>query len=341
MHPKRNGLNLLRLVLASGVILYHAFRLSGTQIPDGRVEQALENIWVDGFFVVSGFLITGSRIRRPHVRAYLRNRLLRLYPAFFVCLIVTAFVLAPLGVAMTGEHLTFADQGRYVVVNLGLHIVEYDIGGTPATVPWPDAWNGSLWTLFWEFLCYLAILAAGVTGLLRRRWGIPLIATASLLLVWATSLTRLGDVSVPLGLYRIGSLGLDDASRFAVTFAAGALIYHLQDRLVCSWKWVALAAAGVAAAMWLPDYRLVAAPLLAYALIAAGALMRREWMVLRTDISYGVYIYAFPIQQILACAGWHRYGVAAYALAALAITLVLAYASWRLVEKPALAHKAT
>lgn len=340
LDPRDNGLNLLRLIMASGVIIYHSFRLADVRIPGAPLEQGLENIWVDGFFVLSGFLIAGSWLRRPNIGAYLRNRMLRIYPAFVVCLVVTAFVLAPIGTMMSGEHLVLADQVRYVVVNLGLLIREYDIGGTPDTVAWTGAWNGSLWTLFWEFLCYLGVLLAGVLGLLRRRWGVPVLFAGAWLFQLATTLTAIGEMRVPIVMHRIGSLALEDAARFAITFTAGMLIYHLRERLVASWMWVALATAGLVASMWLPEYRLLGAFLLAYALVAAGALMNHRWMILRTDISYGVYIYAFPIQQILAIAGVPAYGLLLYALAAFAITCVLAWLSWTLVEERALRLKA-
>ncbi|MDO5629617.1 MAG: acyltransferase, partial [Mobilicoccus sp.] len=340
LDPRDNGLNLLRLIMASGVIVYHSFRLAGVPIPGAPLEQGLVNIWVDGFFVLSGFLIAASWIRRPHVGVYLRNRLLRIYPGFVVCLIVTAFVLAPIGTLFSGEHLAVTDQARYVLVNLGLLIREYNIGDTPATVPWPGAWNGSLWTLFWEFLCYLGVLVVGLMGILRTRWGTPLLFVAAWALQLAATYTPLGDARIPVFMYRFGSLGVDDAARFAITFTAGMLIYHWRARLVCSWTWVACALAGVIASMWLPEYRLVGALLLAYALIAAGALMRRRWMILRTDISYGVYVYAFPVQQILAAAGLHHLGLPLYAVTAFAITCVLAWLSWTLIESPALKLKA-
>nr|WP_284305904.1 acyltransferase [Mobilicoccus caccae] len=320
--------------------MYHAFRLSGTPIPGTPLEQGLENIWVDGFFVVSGYLIVSSWMRRPRATDFLRNRLLRLYPAFFVCLLVTAFVFAPLGAALSGIEVGLGQQARYVLVNLGLYMREYDIGGTPSGVPWPEAWNGSLWTLFWEFLCYLGVLTLGVVGLLRRRWAIPLVFLGAWSLQLLVEVTPIGDARVPLGLYRIGSLGIDDMARFAVTFSAGALVYHGRNHLPCAWRWVVAAAVGVLLSLWLPEYRLVGALLLAYALIAAGALMRRPWMTLRTDVSYGVYIYAFPVQQLLAIVGVHGFGVPAYAVASLMLTVVLAYVSWRLVERPALGYKA-
>jgi len=95
----------------------------------------------------------------------------------WVCLIVTAFVIAPLGVAIQGGSASKLLLSRapfeYVLGNSAVLILKHDIGGTPCGIPWPGWWDGSLWTLFFEVLCYLAIAVFGVVGLLRRQWFIP------------------------------------------------------------------------------------------------------------------------------------------------------------------------
>lgn len=109
--------------------------------------------------------------------------------------------------------------------------------------------------------------------------------------------------------------------------------------LPARWSLVAASAAVLVAAMWLPDYRLVGAPFLAYALVTAGALIRVPRLHLGNDISYGLYIYAFPVQQLLIVAGlgalvWWRFAALAGVIAA-----VLAALSWFVVEKPAMKLK--
>lgn len=181
---------------------------------------------------------------------------------------------------------------------------------------------------------------AGLLGVLRRSWGTPVIFIAAWLLQLAVLLTDVGERRIPLILHAVGSLSVEHLARFALAFAAGMLVYHLRRRLPCSWGVVALCALTLAGAMWLPEYRLLGAIPLAYGLVAAGALMRSARMVIKTDISYGVYIYAFPVQQILAAAEVHHLGLPLYAGAAFLITCLLAYASWVCIERPALALKA-
>ncbi|MFE4951225.1 acyltransferase family protein [Leifsonia sp. NPDC056665] len=325
--PKLNALNTIRLLLAVSVIVWHSVPLTGAARPGPAVAQLLGDGGVDGFFAISGFLIVSSWMRRPRWWPYLKARFLRILPAFWMCLIVTAAIIAPLGIYLAGQDLPDGypvDAALYVGKNALLKINEYGISGTPTGVPYPGVWNGSLWTLCWEFLCYLGVLALGLTRFLRYRATIPIIFAACL------TVTVLADVRLVHNYYLV------NGSRFGLMFAAGALIYQLRDRLPARAVDLVMTAGIVAAASLLPDYRLAAALPLAYLLIAAGALLRIRALRLRNDISYGTYIYAFPVQQVLASAGLYRLGVPLFASIAIPLTLLVAAASWFGVEKPAM-----
>ena len=105
------------------------------------------------------------------------------------------------------------------------------------------------------------------------------------------------------------------------------------------WSLVALSAALVAGSTLLPNYRLLGALPLAYTIIVSGALLRNRRLRLGTDLSYGVYIYAFPIQQLLIISGIGRVNPIMFAVIAAIATLPLAALSWFLVEKPAMSLK--
>ncbi|WP_322409928.1 acyltransferase [Microbacterium invictum] len=320
--PRANGLNFVRLFLAAGVILWHSFPLTGAEIDLLPLRQLLAEVWVDGFFAISGFLILGSWMRDPHAGRYLRARILRILPAFWVCLLVTAFIVAPLATMTFGMgNLT------YVVKNAVLWVFQYGIDGTPAGVPFPGVWNGSIWTLAWEFLCYLLILALGVTGALRHP---PVVPVLFIICVLGIAFTSLAPVEIWL---------VETAARFGSMFLAGALIWQLQDRIRCNRNFVMLSILLVVGSLWLPDYRLLASLPLAYLMLVIGAVIKTPRLRLRNDISYGVYIYAFPIQQVLALAGVWTLGVPGFASLALAITVPVAAASWFLIEKPVLRYK--
>ncbi|WP_210480602.1 acyltransferase [Naasia sp. SYSU D00948] len=323
--PRLNGLNLLRLILAAGVIFWHAFPLTGREIGFWPARQLLGEIWVDGFFAISGFLIVGSWVSKPRVGRFLTARIARILPGFWVCLVVTALLLAPLGVWLSGGSLPGAygpDAIAYFFRNSLLYMNQWDIAGTPALVPYEGVWNGSLWTLFWEFLCYLGVLALGVLQLLKRRWTIPVV----FLLALAAAVASVSGIEN----HYVGLAG-----RFALMFAAGAVLYRFQHRIPVRGWIIGVAAVVVLASTFLPNYRLVAAIPLAYVLLACGALIKDERLRMRNDISYGTYVYAFPVQQILAGTALVAWSPLLFGVISVVLTIPLAIASWFLVEKPA------
>jgi len=326
--PRANALNAIRLALALLVIVWHSFPLSGSQVSSAPLKQLLGETAVDSFFAISGFLILGSWLRNPQWSRYIAARVLRIFPAFWACLVVTAFVLAPLATMITtglnyGATLSL-ENATYVLKNAGLRIFQPLIDGTPIGVPYPFAWNGSLWTLWWEFLCYLGILALGVIGLLRRRWVIPglfLLATASL---------------IPTAYGTVDNFYAESAARFGVMFLAGATLRIYAHRIPLAWPIVAIALAVALASMLLPDYRIVGALPLAYGVFGLGALIKTPKLHFTHDLSYGTYIYAFPVQQVLASLRVYEWSFVGYVILSMGSTLILAAASWFLIERRAM-----
>lgn len=321
-NPRANGLNFIRLVLALGVIVWHSFALSGVDVEWHPLRQVLGEIWVDGFFAISGFLIVSSWVRDPHPVRFLRARLLRILPAFWVCLVVTAFVIVPLATGVLGS-----GNVSYVIRNFALWVFQFDIDGTPRDVPYPSVWNGSIWTLAWEFACYLLVLGMGLTRLLRKR------AT-----LWALfGACFAGTVAISLGL--VNNWFLATGSRFGIMFLAGALIWQHRDRIPVNVVTISASLIIAVSSLALPDYRLLAALPLAFLVLAAGAKISAPRLRLANDISYGVYIYAFPIQQVLAIGGAWALGIPVFAGMAMALTVPVAALSWFAIEKPALRLK--
>lgn len=122
-------------------------------------------------------------------------------------------------------------------------------------------------------------------------------------------------------------------------FSAGALLYQWRDVIPARWSLVAVCVVIVLVAGQLPDYRVVAALPLAYAVVVSGSLLHNRRLWFRTDLSYGMYIYAYPVQQLLAVLGLLSLNPVVFCLAVAAATVPLAAASWFLVEKPARALK--
>jgi peptidoglycan/LPS O-acetylase OafA/YrhL len=313
------------------VLVAHGFYLSGSGTGPSYQGENLGGWAVFGFFTISGYLITASRFANPLGR-YLVLRVARIYPAFVVCLLLTAGVFAPIAWTTTGRDwsgfLTPTTPSAYVLENLALRINAYDVAGTPSGVPYPGAWNGSLWTLYFEFLCYLFVGLLICLPVVRRHRWLVVVAFVASVLAWATV-----DAWGP-GAYS----DLVLLARLLPAFLGGAVV-HVAVRRVPLRTPFALAAIAVAAVVvatvdqWGAQ---AASPLIAYALLWLATVVPSPTVARRHDISYGVYIYAFPIQQLLVYAGAHRLGLVAYDVLAALATAALAVVSWRVVERPAL-----
>ncbi|WAJ46175.1 acyltransferase [Mycobacterium sp. Aquia_216] len=332
--PRSNALNAFRLALAFEVIVFHSYLIPNRTVSSKAVLQLLLCVGVDGFFAISGFLITSSWLRNPRLRDYLTARALRILPGLYVCLVIIAFVFAPLSVAIQGgspaKLLMSSAPFEYVVKNATLvSVFQFGIDGTPRGVPDPGIWDGALWSLIWEVMCYLAVAALGIVGLARRRWTSPVIFALALV----------GSIMVaPLefpGAWSIPQL----IARSAITFSAGAMMYQWKDLIPARWWLVAVSMVIVLISGLLPNYRVLAAIPLAYAIIVSGSLLHNKRLSLRTDLSYGMYIYSYPAQQMLAVCGLASLNTLAFFALGVLTTLPLAALSWFLVERPAMSLK--
>lgn len=321
-----NAFNLLRLFLALEVIGCHSMALRGGAM-HSPFTGLVGDIGVDGFFALSGFLIVGAWHRNPRLGGFLVARARRILPGLWVCLAVTAFLIVPVATFAGGHpapHL--GDQVGYVFHNAAVTIRQWDISGAAAPLVVP-VWNGSQWTLIWEIFCYMAVATLGVLGLLRR--AVVLGLTVGL---WCLAL-----------LIEMAGFGVNYGpkimwmpQRAFLMFGLGALLWLYRDRIRVDGRLAAAAAVTLVAGALLTDnYRVIAAPGVAYLCVYLGLQLGR-WprLVLRNDISYGVYIYGFPLQQALLLMGWHS-GWLAFFTASVAVTAPLAAASWFLVERPA------
>ncbi|WP_067198419.1 acyltransferase family protein [Microbacterium sp. XT11] len=327
---RENSLNLFRLVLAFLVLLAHAFYIVGRDDSPGFNGENLGGWAVIGFFVISGFLITRSRFRTDP-GTFLVHRIARIVPAFIVCLIVTAFVFGPAAQMMAhgslAGYLTNAPTPlEYIWGNLFLHVDQYQIGSSLSTVPYPDAWNGSLWTLYFEFLCYLTVWLLGGLAIYRRS-----IVFVAFLWVVSVVVRILSAAGIDGGLD--GDFAL--FARLLPYFLGGSLIYLVIQRwgLVPLIGLLAIPLAAVLMVFVPVAGGPVAAPLIGYALLYLATVVPQPRWVARNDVSYGFYIYAWPVQQLVVLAGGAALGIAVYVLITVVVTFVLAWLSWTLVER--------
>jgi len=324
---RQNNFNLIRLVLALLVILSHSPCLIDG---NGDAREPLMQVFgtlslgelaVDGFFLLSGYLIMQSWVSQPQAWPFLKKRALRIYPGFIVACLVSAFIVGPLG-ADPAVYFNAFDMTAFVKGLLFLNIpaVPAVFAGTHY-----DIVNGSMWTICKEFSCYLLVLAAGVTGALRWRHFCLAAATGVFL-----SFAWLKFKFEPAGDLRL-----------ATFFLSGACYYVYRDQI--RFKGVALGAAGVFVAFFMFSGRgaeLALASAGGYLLLFVAG--KRSALLSRfnrlPDVSYGVYLYGWPIQKLLL---WYYPSMSPWTLFALSApaSIVCGIASWYLVEKPALRFK--
>ena len=327
--PRNNSLNALRLVLATLVIVSHSWPIAGVG-PDPTLGGVGLGGWaVAGFFAISGFLITSSRLRTPFL-PFLWRRFLRIFPGLWVCLAVIAFVFAPIAALVEDgpDAVGPRSLAKFLLGNGVLQTVE-PIGTTLSNVPYSGTWDGSLWTLFYEASCYLILGSLLAVPLIRRRPGpwLWILFAASLAVTFAVY-----ELHWPVP-YRLAWL-----SYLGTYFWAGALLFVHAASIRASVAAVAgLAALTVAA--WTSHTEVVAALPLACLALWLGVTLPLQRVGRRNDISYGVYIYAFPIQQLLVLAGAHHLGITAYVTLAICTTIPFAVASWFLIERHAISLK--
>lgn len=328
-----NNFNLLRLILASLVVFSHApVLLDG----DHRREPlmaifntlTLGHIAVDGFFLLSGYLIVKSWLSEPLPIAFLKKRVLRIYPAFVVASVLCALVVGPLGAASVIPYFVDFSATGYLksLVFLRVPVVPAVFEGTrDPTV------NGSMWTIFFEFLCYLTVLVLGVIGAVKNRR------------IWA------GITVVALALFCLQGFGVSIASmnfshqvfRLVPIFFVGGCFYLYRSEIVFNKPLAVLFAVILVSSMF---ERKIAE----LAVITSGAYLLFFFATARIpmlaavnrlpDISYGIYLYAWPVKKLIL---WYFPSISLAALISVSFfaSVVLGFASWKLVEAPFLKLK--
>lgn len=315
---RANNFDFLRFMAALFVILSHSTPLTGLKIPEPLTNEttgqmSFGRLGVIIFFFLSGFLITGSFMNSRSLVGYLKARALRIFPGLFTVLLLSIVVLGPLVTNLPlGEYFGSRRTWDYLLSNMTLYNIQYDLPGVFTNNAYPGAVNGSLWTLPLEVFYYLVVAALGITGLLKWR---PVV----ILLILVALNTGGG------GFYR-------DMFPF---FGAGMVFYLYRNQIPYSGRLALLSAACLVVAARVGG--LNDAMLLFGAYLVFWVAFNRRLPLSRFarfgDFSYGLYIYAFPVQQTIS----YLYGGPMdrwlhFALAVPA-TVVCAALSWHLVEK--------
>jgi peptidoglycan/LPS O-acetylase OafA/YrhL len=330
---KDNNFNLLRLLAAFAVLISHSFAMLGQPEPfAASVGKNLGAMAVDIFFVASGFLVGASLIRTQSVSDYLLARALRIFPALWAMLLLTVLVL---GVTFTClEATTYFSEPqtwRYIWKNFFLMFgVEFYLPGLFETNRLHGIVNGSLWSMIYELSMYVLLLLSWIIYVYLRKVLHTTFAFIAAVIGLAMSLWFTDQFYL---------LEHRQLLRFAWFFFIGTAFYllrfkiRLSTKLMCLIVVFAMIALTVSGHHFLMLYYLALPYCLFYfAYIPAGKL---RWYNRFGDYSYGVYLYAFPIQQVLVLSH-SEWSVLGLTLTAACLTFVCAVCSWHWLEQPAL-----
>jgi peptidoglycan/LPS O-acetylase OafA/YrhL len=332
---RSNNFDFLRLIGAVLVIYGHAYPLTGTVSP-GFAANGVATIGVKIFFVISGYLIALSWLRDANLFRFLLRRSLRIFPALIVVVVLTIAVLGPLMTTLPLRAYFQNPQVTAYLDNIALYI-NYALPGVFDENVYPSAVNGSLWSLPAEFVMYLLtpILLAKVANFHRFSFATFAVGLAVLSLLLVRVFPRTSQ-------YVIYATNVWSWLEVAPYFVIGAAVafYRLE---------------------WLGNIYIAFAALLALAVSETGAAVKEAMLLVvlpyaslsfglgdapifkkiakGNDLSYGVFLLGFPVQQTITAILGPQIGPWANAAIATAICAGLAYLSWNLVERPMLSWK--
>lgn len=330
----KNSYDFIRFIAAAFVVFSHSFALVGLPEPRiGSVSMGTLGVWV--FFILSGYLISASWHQYPRFNVFFAKRALRIFPGLIVAIILSVVVsgvfFSNLG---TLQFFTSAETLSYLN-NILLINTQYSLPGDVfAGNPHPNAVNGSIWTLAYEFLMYIAVAVFGVLGVYKKV-GVEKIWV--LLLVCQLAITALGVQNFTFAIFYFQ---FNYIITLAFMFFTGVLVQQHPKRFsfVPKYGLVSLAAFIVVASSLPVLSELAATTLLAYSLFALGGSAKLSWFGKYGDFSYGIYIYSFPIQQMIVSLTSTASPFKLFALS-FVLSIMIGALSWWFVESKALRYK--
>lgn len=325
INSRRNNLDIIRFIAATLVLFSHAYPLtlgSNGSEPFGVLtngQMTFGELAVTIFFVISGFLITQSFDRSKDPIYYSKARILRIFPGLTFLVILSIFVLGPIFTDLSLANYFKERETFDYIRTLSLYWVQYDLPGVFQTNPMP-AINGSLWTLWYEFFFYIVVAILGVTRLLNKR--IVLIG-----FILSTGLYFLGRGAFYTELFQY--------------FSAGMLFYLFRKQINLN-GWLAFLSFIILLLTLRNGYFNFAFAIFGTYLIfylAFETRLKLQNFGKYGDFSYGIYIYGFPLQQVMNHIFDSQLTPLENFLLSFPVTLMFAIVSWYLVEKRALKYK--
>jgi peptidoglycan/LPS O-acetylase OafA/YrhL len=324
----------MRLFLAVLVIFSHCYPVTlGTtlnepiaKVTHGNVSGGL--LAVDIFFLISGYLVTASLVRSKSLWSYLRKRISRIYPGFIGVTLFNLLIVVPLASGHLRGSTFLLRAVSAIFRTCALSDLRWD--GAFSSNPLPGVVDGSLWTIPMEFSCYILLAILGLCGVMHSK--------RACLLLLGLSLAVKVCFSVYIWNFNVGMKGgtADGEITFLPMFLAGAVFYLYRDKLVFRGSWAAVLMLIICAVSSIPEGLNCVFPVAGAYLVlflAYNPHIRFSHFARHGDYSYGTYLYAFPIQQLVVMRwGGHISPILLFCIAT-PLTLLAGMSSWFLIER--------
>ena len=286
---------------------------------------------VDGFFLISGYLITKSFLETRSVFLYFQKRFLRILPGYFVSFWLCVLVIAPF---VGAEINVFSPSNIFQSSLRSFRLTSPAVPGAFAGLPYPNL-NVPMWTIAYEFRCYIMAAVFGMIGMYQIRNRSLLIGLVLLAIV-ANALTLFPEQKD--GLYKITG-GMQSDLRFFGVFETGALYFLLKDRVRLTSIGAVCAAVLLTCALFNQytaeaGFTIFGGYLIFWFALKAKTLLLSKYDS-KIDLSFGIYLYAWPIQSTIALA-FRTINPWLLSVISFVIACAFAYMSWTFIEKPAL-----
>ena len=320
---RHNNFDLLRLLFASIVVLYHCYDLTFSPAYFWIPRVASADLAVQGFFAMSGFLIVGSYENSSTLSAYLSKRGRRILPAYWAALILTLILGMIFSTLPLSAFLTSISTWKYVGANLCFaNFLHPSLPGLFERNPVMSSVNGSLWTIKLEVMFYLSV--PGIVWLCRRigKWqilgGLFLVSVVYQIIMRRFNPTLANQLPGQLCFFMIGTL---------------AYYYRAWCKRNARWVWIIAISCYLVSVFssWIA-FRAIGVSL---GVVCFGLLLLPIGQPAKYgDFSYGTYVYHFPVIQTFIAVGMDKsHPKLALGLILLSVA-ALSFTSWNLIEKP-------
>ncbi|MCG9793897.1 acyltransferase family protein [Flavobacterium algicola] len=337
MMTRENNFHFLRFLLALFVVVTHSYALSGSdenaqwivRISNGQLNWS--SIGLNGFFVISGYFIFQSLDRSTTIGSYFKKRVLRVFPGLLGALIITMIAIP---FVYVGDNSIFnqRDYYTYLANNLSLFAFQSIVKGVFDTNYYHSI-NGSLWTIRYEFFLYIALASLyfiKANQILVR--GLLFVCFIFMYIVFNLFIDKVAGAKI----INLQGFPLFNLGTF---FVMGSLLSSVNFEKYCNPKMFLASLTIIGFSVYFQYYELVKHVLFPVLVLSIGFIKLPFFSTFGKygDMSYGIYIYSFPVQQILV----YLFDLKVYILlvSSILISVVLGYLSWHLIEKRALLYK--